>query len=147
MANLSRAMEFMGWKVPEVDGDEEFEEVFEEEVSEPVRDFKLHTFQGGEDYSEPVSPSAALRRIVTVHPTSYADARLIGESFRDGVPVIINLTELDDKEARRIIDFAAGLVFGLHGVIEKVTPRVFLLSPADVEVSGSTPKPTPLPFG
>ena len=75
-----------------------------------------------------------LRRIVTVHPATYNQARVIGEAFRDGTPVIMNLTGMSESDAKRMVDFAAGLVFGLHGVIERVTNRVFLLSPATVEV-------------
>ena len=79
--------------------------------------------------------SAALARITTLQPRSYNEARTIGERYRDGVPVIMNLTELDDAAAKRLVDFAAGLAFALRGSIDKVTSRVFLLTPADVEVS------------
>ncbi|MDY5507045.1 MAG: cell division protein SepF, partial [Schaalia hyovaginalis] len=77
-----------------------------------------------------------LSRIVTVHPSAYSDAVTIGEAFRSGTPVIINLSDMNDDDARRLVDFAAGLTFGLHGVIERVTNRVFLLSPRTVEVTG-----------
>ena len=73
-------------------------------------------------------------RITALHPRSYNDARRIGEEFREATPVIINLSEMDDSDAKRIIDFAAGLVFGLSGTIERVTNKVFLLSPANVDV-------------
>jgi cell division inhibitor SepF len=76
-----------------------------------------------------------LYRITTLHPRTYNDARRIGEEFRAGVPVIMNLTEMDDTDAKRIVDFAAGLVFGCHGTIERVTNKVFLLSPANVDVA------------
>ena len=82
------------------------------------------------------APAAELRRITTVHPRSYNDARKIGEAFREGIPVIMNLTDMDDADAKRLVDFSAGLIFGLHGAIERVTNKVFLLSPAHVEVSG-----------
>jgi cell division inhibitor SepF len=75
-----------------------------------------------------------ISRIETVHPRSYNDARRIGEDYRDGVPVIMNLSELDDQDAKRIIDFAAGLVFGQRGSIERITNKVFLLSPVNVDV-------------
>jgi len=75
-----------------------------------------------------------LSRIETVHPRSYNDARRIGEDYRDGIPVIMNLSELDEGDAKRIVDFAAGLVFGLHGTIERITKGVFLLSPANVDI-------------
>ncbi|HET8969690.1 MAG TPA: cell division protein SepF [Candidatus Nanopelagicales bacterium] len=74
-------------------------------------------------------------RITTLHPRSYNDARRIGEEFRQHIPVIMNLTEMDDEDAKRIIDFAAGLIFGLQGSIERVTNKVFLLSPANVDVA------------
>ena len=47
----------------------------------------------------------------------------------------MNLSEMDDSDAKRLVDFAAGLVFGLHGTIERVTSKVFLLSPSNVEVA------------
>ncbi|MGH4015435.1 MAG: cell division protein SepF [Pseudonocardiaceae bacterium] len=76
-----------------------------------------------------------LARIVTLHPHSYSEARPIGERYREGNPVIMNLTGMDDKDAKRLVDFAAGLAFALRGSIDKVTNKVFLLSPPDVEVS------------
>jgi cell division inhibitor SepF len=79
-------------------------------------------------------PVSDLSRIETIHPRSYNDARRIGEEFRAGVPVIMNLGDMDEMDAKRIIDFAAGLVFGLHGTIERVTGKVFLISPANVDL-------------
>lgn len=76
-----------------------------------------------------------VHRITTIHPRTYNEAKKIGESFREGTPVIMNLTDLDDADAKRLVDFAAGLVFGLQGAIERVTNKVFLLSPADIEVT------------
>jgi len=81
------------------------------------------------------SAGSELRRITTIHPRSYNDARKIGEAFRDGTPVIMNLSDMDDADAKRLVDFSAGLIFGLHGAIERVTNKVFLLSPSHVEVS------------
>ena len=83
-----------------------------------------------------VSDDTARRyQITTLHPTTYSEARTIGEHFRDGVPVIMNLTEMDEADAKRLVDFAAGLAFGLRGSMERVTNRVFLLSPANIQVS------------
>lgn len=80
-------------------------------------------------------PPAELHRISTIHPRTYNEAKTIGEAFRAGTPVIMNLSDMDDADAKRLVDFAAGLVFGLRGAIERVTSKVFLLSPANVEVS------------
>lgn len=76
-----------------------------------------------------------LNEILTVHPTEYADATVVAESFRDGVPVILNLSRMNESEAKRLIDFSSGLVMGLHGTIERVTSKVFLLSPEHVALS------------
>ncbi len=76
-----------------------------------------------------------LDRIITLHPRFYNEARTIGEHFRQGNPVIINLTDMDESEHKRLVDFASGLAFGLHGTIERVTKKVFLISPANLQVS------------
>ena len=86
----------------------------------------------------PVSPAprtADISRIITVHPRTYNEARTIGENFRDGVPVIMNLGDMEDADAKRLVDFAAGLIFGLRGSIERITSKVFLLSPHNVNVT------------
>ena len=97
----------------------------------------VRTFRSDDQPVErrPVAPATSdISRIETIHPRSYNDARRIGEEYREGVPVIMNLSELDDSDAKRIIDFAAGLVFGQRGAIERVTNKVFLLSPVNVDV-------------
>ncbi|MBS43150.1 MAG: cell division protein SepF [Nocardioides sp.] len=78
---------------------------------------------------------AELSRILTLHPRTYNEARTVGENFREGTPVIMNLTEMDDDDAKRLVDFAAGLVFATRGTIERVTAKVFLLSPPNVSVA------------
>lgn len=78
----------------------------------------------------------AMNEILTVHPTEYRDAATIAESYRDGVPVILNLSRMQEGDAKRLIDFASGLSMGLNGRIERVTSKVFLLSPEHIAVSG-----------
>ena len=77
-----------------------------------------------------------MSEILTVHPRQYKDAKAIAEAFRDGTPVIINLSQMTDGDARRLIDFSAGLTQGLEGRIERVTTKVYLLTPEDIAVSG-----------
>ena len=86
----------------------------------------------------PPAVEESMHRITTIHPRSYNDAKAIGESFRDGVPVIVNLSDMQDGDAKRMVDFCAGLVFGLRGTIERVTSKVFLLSPEFVQVDGDS---------
>ena len=90
---------------------------------------------GGDRRTAVLTQSADLARITTLHPRTYNEARTIGEHFREGTPVIMNLTEMVDSDAKRLVDFSAGLIFGLRGSIERVTNKVFLLSPANVEVA------------
>lgn len=81
-------------------------------------------------------PAAEMNEILTVHPRAFKDVQVIAEHFRDGVPVIINITQMTDAEARRLVDFCCGLAEALYGRIERVTGKVFLLSPQHVAVSG-----------
>ena len=76
-----------------------------------------------------------LSKITTLRPKDYSEARTVGERFRDGTPVIMDLVSMDNADAKRLVDFAAGLAFALRGSFDKVATKVFLLSPADVDVS------------
>jgi cell division inhibitor SepF len=81
------------------------------------------------------SPRPVAASIHRAEPKRFNDARDIGERFKQGVPVIMNLQGADDSVARRLVDFASGLVFALDGKIEMVATRVYLLTPANMEVS------------
>jgi cell division inhibitor SepF len=85
--------------------------------------------------SGPTGVVAEMSRITTLHPRTYNEARTVGENFREGTPVIMNLSDMDDTDAKRLVDFAAGLVFASRGTIERVTNKVFLLSPPNVTVA------------
>ncbi|MFT4044744.1 MAG: cell division protein SepF [Gordonia sp. (in: high G+C Gram-positive bacteria)] len=84
---------------------------------------------------ERVFADGPLHKITTLRPSDYSEARTIGERFRDGNPVIMDLVEMSNDDAKRLVDFAAGLAFALRGSFDKVATKVFLLSPADIDVS------------
>jgi cell division inhibitor SepF len=84
---------------------------------------------------QPESAPHPLSKITTLHPRSYMEARTIGERYRDGNPVIMNLTDMSDADAKRLVDFAAGLAFAMRGAMDKVTNKVFLISPPDIDVT------------
>jgi cell division inhibitor SepF len=124
-------------KYEEYEEYDEYEEPADIIDSVPVRaDYATAAAYTG-DHRVDTAPAqqVELARITTLHPRTYNEARTIGEHFREGTPVIMNLTEMVDSDARRLVDFAAGLIFGLRGSIDKVTNKVFLLSPANVEVT------------
>ena len=135
MANpLKKTMVYLGL------ADEE--EIYEEPTAQPSRGR-----QQAVEKTAPVTPihrpavvrqpaPTSVNEILTVHPKQYRDAQTIAENFREGIPVIINLSQMSDAEARRLIDFASGLSQGLYGRIERVTSKVFLLSPENIAVSG-----------
>ena len=108
-----------------------------EPSSVPARDAVSPVPGLATEYRQPavVRQATDLARITTLHPRTYNEARTIGEHFREGTPVIMNLTEMVDSDAKRLVDFATGLIFGLRGSIERVTNKVFLLSPANIEVT------------
>ncbi|MFM7491411.1 MAG: cell division protein SepF [Actinomycetota bacterium] len=90
--------------------------------------------------ARPTVPAVAAQpqtmdRIVTIAPRVYGDVRAIGEYYREGNPVIMSLDNMEESERKRLIDFASGLVFGHAGTIEKIHPRVFLLTPPHVSIS------------
>ena len=143
---MKNAMSYLGMS-DVADDDEYFEE--DEEQQQPAA--KTSSFDADHTVtpmpqqtsapSSKTTPFAAGRvnRITTIHPKSYEDAQLVGRALRDGVPVVLNLTGVSEAIAYRIVDFSAGVVFGVRGSLERVTPRVFLLSPAQVNIKVEEP--------
>jgi cell division inhibitor SepF len=115
----------------------------EVEVTQPRGGYDNHPHEAHQPHQAEVyeeydaSYEQPSQRITTLHPRTYNEAKTIGLQFRGGTPVIMNLSEMDDSDAKRLVDFAAGLTFGLHGSIERVTPKVFLLSPHNITVTAA----------
>jgi hypothetical protein len=80
------------------------------------------------------------RDLVHFRPQTYDDARPIGEAFREGKPVVIDLTQINDADGRRLVDFVAGLVFMGRGSLDQLRSKVFVLTPA---ASWTTKSPGP----
>ncbi|MCJ1707978.1 cell division protein SepF [Microbacterium sp. VKM Ac-2923] len=123
------------------------EETYEETAPQPIARKQPAQTAAPVEKAAPVTPlhrpavvrqpaAGPVSEILTVHPKQYRDAQTIAENFREGIPVIINLSQMSDADARRLIDFASGLSLGLYGRIERVTSKVFLLSPENIAVSG-----------
>ncbi len=82
----------------------------------------------------PITP-VQTAKVFVVAPSSFNDAKEIGDRLKATQPVIVNLQSADAELVRRLIDFCSGLSYGLAGAMEKVADRVFLLTPSNVEVS------------
>lgn len=80
--------------------------------------------------------SSTAARPASVKLTGFGEARIVGEKYRDGQSVILDMTDMSDADARRLVDFSAGLAFSLRGSIEKVAPKVFMLLPAEADIAG-----------
>jgi cell division inhibitor SepF len=134
MSSLKKLGNFLG-----LTDDLESEEISHEAESPRIRVRESRSFaavQATPTQSVAQAVAApATNQIFTVNPRSYNEARVIGERYREGNTVLMNLTDMGDEERKRLVDFASGLVFGHHGTIERVTSKVFLLSPANVTVS------------
>lgn len=74
-------------------------------------------------------------KVHIIEPASFNDAQLIGDKFKTDIPVIINLSNTEHDTAKRLLDFASGLTYGLNGSIQRVAEKVFLITPNNVEVS------------
>jgi cell division inhibitor SepF len=85
--------------------------------------------------SGPAVRSVSNSKVHVTNPTTFNDVEEVGEHFRDGIPVIMNLAGSSESVAKRLLDFASGLTYGLDGRIERVGDRVFLLTPRGVDVS------------
>jgi cell division inhibitor SepF len=82
----------------------------------------------------PITPMHGAR-VHVVAPGRFADAQEIGDRFKNGQPVIVNLQANDRELSRRMIDFCSGVTYALSGSMDKVADQVFLLTPSNVEVS------------
>jgi len=80
-------------------------------------------------------PAAPQVKIHTIEPRSYAEAQSIADKFKAGQPVIVNLLGTDPELCKKLLDFSAGLTYGLDGSIQKVSDKVYMLSPRNVDVS------------
>jgi cell division inhibitor SepF len=110
-------------------------------VAQPATLRRVREDQQLDRYDEPVEavvrpiPSAQPGKVHLIEPTGFNDAEEIGEKFKADIPVIVNLQGMDNEVSKRLIDFAAGLTFGLDGRIQRVADKVFLLTPRNIEVS------------
>lgn len=128
-----RVAEWLGLKEPDEFGEMRAREEAVEEISD-----RVPRRRGAERVLQPVPESTA--RVHVVEPKSFNDAEQIGAKFKSDTPVIVNLQNIDRDLAKRLIDFVSGLTYGLDGGIQRVAEMVFLLTPANIEVSAEDRK-------
>ncbi|WP_248961300.1 cell division protein SepF [Sphaerisporangium perillae] len=80
-------------------------------------------------------PRPDLALVKTLRPQDYNEALYVGHFFRKGLPVVMDLTGMSDADAKSLVDFAAGLVFGRRGDMDRIAHKVFLLVPHGMVIS------------
>lgn len=133
MGVWKRTLVFLGL----VEEDELNEEVEYEEPEAPPSIRKITREELGSVHAIGKQP---LGQVHFVEPRSYDDAKEIGDKLRDAIPVIMNLQGIEDDLFRRLTAFASGLAYGLSGSVQRLAPRVYLITPANVEVSAEDRK-------
>ncbi|MDP9807021.1 cell division inhibitor SepF [Trueperella bonasi] len=83
---------------------------------------------------QPVTSAPEVARIVTVWVASFNETETFAREYRNGLPIVLNLSEAPDAQRNRIIDFALGLTYGLEGVFSHISDDVFLLTPKSVKI-------------
>ncbi len=132
-----RVAEWLGLKEPDEFGEMRAREEAVDEISDKVTRGKRAGPGSGRILHQVPETSA---RVHVIEPKSFNDAEQIGGKFKSDTPVIVNLQSIDRDLAKRLIDFVSGLTYGLDGGIQRVAEMVFLLTPADVEVSAEDRK-------
>lgn len=142
---LRNVLEKVGLREPTAaDYEDEYEEMEDAPLGE-VHEFPRSTEveapeKPGVAVTEAPAPAQVIDRIKTSKPMSYSDAPEIGDYLRENVPVILNLNHMDKPEGQRMVDFVAGLCYGLEGQLEVVSDRVFLLTPKNIKTVNDTPQ-------
>jgi len=112
----------------------DFDDWTDPEPSPGTRTASLRPRQRPELAPVPASASPSVK-VHLVVPRSFNDAQTIADRFKDYTPVILNLQSVDSELSKRLIDFASGLTYALDGGMQRTADKVFLLTPANVEVS------------
>lgn len=141
---MKKAMSYLGMTDVVDDDDEDIQDDDDTTSSDydsesPVTPITIQTSSASQSDDSSSSsakpfPASRINRITTIHPKDYDEVQKVGRALRDGVPVVLNLTGLSREVACRALDFCSGVVFGIRGSLERVTSRVFLLSPAQVKI-------------
>lgn len=150
MSLMRRAMVYLGLVPEDYEYDDEFVNepeplppreagVSREPGFRPVETEGVRPLPGVSSVT-PISGGSSVRTIQStkprlIVPNDFKDAQEVGDHFKGNRAVIINLQDADDGLRRRLIDFCSGLTYALEGTMERVAKNVFLLTPANVEIS------------
>jgi cell division inhibitor SepF len=120
-----------------VEEDELEEEIASYQETPPAPESPAGIRKISRDELSSVQPirSAPLSQVHVVEPRAYDDAKEVGDKMRANIPVIMNLQGVEDDLFKRLTAFASGLAYGLNGRVQRLAPRVYLIVPANVEVS------------
>ncbi len=91
-------------------------------------------------FSSGSSNSGSKMKMIVYQPMTYDDTQNIIDNLKNKKPIIVNLESLETDIAQRILDFMSGAVYSLDGNIHKISKGIFILAPANVDISGNIPE-------
>ena len=131
MGFVDAVKDFVGFG--DVDYDEEYE--YEEEEVEEVLAEKPSLF-GRRSKVVPLDRQSNAPRIMVIKPKCFNNSTEAADQLKLRRPVILDVGGLDPDEARRVVDFVAGTVYGLGGDIQKVSGGIFIATPSSFDIAG-----------
>lgn len=122
-------------------GEIDYEEDYEEEYEEPVQEKSVRKSSIiKKNKVVPLGTYESQNRIVVLKPKSFNNSTEVADELKQRRPVIIDVGALDPDEARRVVDFIAGTVYGVDGNMQKVSGGIFLATPNHVDIMGEVLK-------
>lgn len=131
MGFVDAVKDFVGFG--DIDYEEEYE--LEEEGFEDISEEKP-SFFGRKNKVVPLDRQASAPRIMVIKPKCFNNSTEAADQLKQRRPVILDVGGLDPEEARRVVDFIAGTVYGLGGDIQKVSGGIFVATPASFDIAG-----------
>lgn len=125
MGFVDTVKEFIGFGDIEDDEEEMAYEEPQEEIRQPKRSKVV-----------PLNPAQAQSKIVVLKPKCFSNSTSVADELKKRRPVVIDVGALDPDEARRVVDFIAGTVYGVNGNMQKVSGGIFLATPAHMDIAG-----------
>lgn len=83
-------------------------------------------------------PGTASNKMIVYRPVSYEDTQNIIDNLKNRKPVIVNMEQIEVETAQRILDFMSGACYAVDGRVYKVSSRIFIVAPANVDIIGSS---------
>lgn len=134
MSFINAVKNFIGLETDEYYDDDYYEE--EEEIEEEPERRAPYFSKRNTSKVVPIGNSSANAKIRIIKPNTFDDSTKISDEVKARRLVIFDVGNMDEDEARRVVDFVAGSVYGLSGNIRRVSGGIFVAAPSNVDITG-----------